>query len=111
MPLTQVLADFKASVQQCETLIANAHRVDGGGAPILPFLDQRQITVAAFLNMFIAWETFLETSLSRLMTGSATFSGSMPVRYVAPSNVDAAREMVIGIMRYFDYGNHEHMKK
>ncbi len=111
MSLTQALADFTSSVQQCENLIANAHRIDGNGSPILPDPDQRQITVAAFLNMFIAWETFLETSLAQLMTGNATSSGSVPVRYVSPLNADAAREMVLGIMRYFDYGNHEHMRK
>ena len=30
----------------------------------------KQITVAGFMNMFIAWETFLESSLVELMTGA-----------------------------------------
>lgn len=111
MSLAQVLANFKGSVAQCESLIANAHKVDPAGAPLFPAIDQQQITVAAFLNMFIAWETFLESSLAELMIGSPTVSGAAPVKYVAPLDLVAARRLVIGMMKYFDYGNHFNVKK
>jgi hypothetical protein len=94
MPLVKILADFKANVAQCDNLIANAHRVDASGTSILPPDDQKQITVAAFLNMYIAWETFIESSLAALMIGSATICGTMPIRYVSPMNLDAARTLV-----------------
>jgi hypothetical protein len=109
--LAQVLANFKGSVAQCESLIANAHRVDAAGAPLFPVIDQQQITVAAFLNMFIAWETFLESSLGELMIGSPTISGAVPVKYVAPLDLVSARQLVIGMMKYFDYGNHFNVKR
>lgn len=111
MPLGQVLADFKTDVAQCDRLISNAHGTDGAGTPILPALDQKQITVAAFLNLYVAWETFLETSLAELMVGSATISGTLPIRYVSPVNVEAARTLVIGVQRYFDYGNPDNVRK
>ena len=111
MPLTKILADFKADIAQCDNLIANAHRIDTSGNSIFPPADQKQITVAAFLNLFIAWETFLESSLTALMVGCATLSGSLPIRYVAPVSLEAARLLVIGIQRYFDYGNHEYVRK
>lgn len=111
MPLTQILQEFKDSVAQCDSLIANAHKVDAAGAPLLPPMDQRQITVAAFLNMFIAWETFLESSLVELMTGTPTIGGGAPTRYVRPPNVAAARELIVWVGRYFDYGNHQYMIK
>ncbi len=111
MPLTPVLAEFKASVAQCDILIANAHKTDAAGAPLFPPLDQKQITIAAFLNMFIAWERFLEVYLTNLMIGGPTLSGTPPVRYVIPQTLDTAREMVIGVMRYFDYANHDNMRK
>jgi len=111
LPLTLALADFKARVVQCESLIANAHKMDRTGIPILPPVDQQQITVAAFLNIFIAWETFLETSLAEFMTGTKTISGGMPVRYVSPTTLSSARELIIGVMKYFDYGNHHNLKK
>jgi hypothetical protein len=109
--LAQILADFKNSVGQCDSLIANAHKTDSAGAPLFPAIDQQQITVAAFLNMFISWETFIECSLTELMIGNPTISGSLPVKYVAPLSVTTARELVIGIMRYFDFGNHEYVRK
>jgi hypothetical protein len=110
--LGQILLDFKGSVAQCDILIANAHQTNGAGGPLLfPALDRQQITVAAFLNLFIAWETFLESSLSELMTGSPTTNGTVPTKYVSPLHAEAAREFVIGVRPYFDYGNHEYVKK
>jgi hypothetical protein len=111
VPLAQLLADFKASVMQCESLIANAHQINAGGVPVLPLLDRKQITVAAFLNLRIAWEAFLEASLAELMVGEPTLSGTVPVKFVSPIDLDTARMVVIGINRYFDYGNHDHMIK
>jgi hypothetical protein len=111
MSLADTLIAFQASALQCDHLIANAHQTNATGAAVLPALDQRQITVAAFLNLYVAWETFLEESLTKLMAGSLTISGRAPVRYVSPSTVDAARLLVIGVQRYFDYGNHANVRK
>jgi len=111
VPLNKDLADFKTAVAQCGSLIANAHKTDLAGIPVLPPSDQQQITVAAFLNLFIAWETFLESSLSHLMLGSPTRNGTIPIKYVSPPDADAARQMVIGALKFFDYGNHEYVKK
>jgi len=111
MALVQILTDFKSSVAQCDNLIANAHRTDAAGAPLLPVIDQRQITVAAFLNFFIAWESFLEATLADVMTGAVPTSGNIPVKFVAPPTIGAANEMIIGVMRYFDYANHSNVRK
>lgn len=32
------------------------------------------------------------------------------MRYVAPPDANAARELVKGVMRYFDYGNHRYVR-
>lgn len=111
MSLSDILAAFTIEINQCDSLIAHAHAVDLAGNQILPVVDQKQITVAAFLNMFIAWETFLESAFAGYMTGMATTSGRFPVKYVSPPNTDAARTMIISTQRYFDYGNHENVKK
>jgi hypothetical protein len=111
LPVTAVLNEFKSGVAECDSLIANAHQVSSAGVAILPLLDRQQITVAAFLNMFIAWETFLESSLAAFMEGDATMSGAAPVKFVSPINLDAARALIIGANRYFDYGNHENVKR
>lgn len=105
MSLAQVLAEFQSSVAQCDSLIGNAHQLDSSGRAILPPIDQKQVTVAAFLNLYIAWETFLESAMTELMVGSPTLSGRAPVRFVSPTSLDAARSLVIGVQKYFDYGN------
>jgi hypothetical protein len=110
MSVAQILADFKSATAQCESLITNAHRTDASGASLLPTIDQKQITVAAFLNMFIAWETFLEACFLEFMMGGRTLNGSSPVRYVSPVNVEAARRLILGVQwTYFDYAKHEHV--
>ena len=111
MSLLDILKAFRIEITQCDNLIAHAHAEDLAGNPILPAVDQKQITVAAFLNMFIAWETFLESAFAGYMTGEATMVGRFPVKYVSPRDTNAARAMVIGTQRYFDYGNHENVKK
>lgn len=111
MPVVQALVEFQAAVAQCDSLISNAHQPDATGQPILPDIDRQQITVAGFLNMFIAWETFLEAVLSHLMSGAVTAAGNAPVKFASPASPEIAKKMVIGTMRYFDYGNHFNFKK
>lgn len=73
----------------------------------MPAIDREQITVAAFLNMYIAWETFLESTTSAFLSGSPTINGTLPAKFAAPPTSAAAREMIVGINRFFDYGNHQ----
>ena len=111
MTIADILQDFQLSVQQVDSLVVNAHRTDAAGVFLFPAIDREQITVAGLLNLFIAWESFLEGSLAELMTGAVTISGGIPVRYVIPPTIDAARTMVLGISRYFDYANIDNVKK
>lgn len=111
MPVVAALGDFQGAVAQCDSLIANAHRSDAAGVEIFPESDRRQITVAAFLNLYIAWETFLETTTTALLSGAPTIGGGAPVKFAAPATRDAAHKMVIGINRYFDWGNHVNFRK
>jgi hypothetical protein len=92
-------------VAQCNSLIANAHKLDAAGSPLFPKLDRDQITEAGFLNMFKAWETFLESTLYAYMTGIPTLSGSVPTKYVSPPTVILASKMVAGHKTYFDFAN------
>lgn len=111
MAITQSLADFHASLAQCNSLIASAHRLDAVGSNLFPQRDREQITVAAFLNLFIAWEEFLEASITDFMMGDATMTGTNPVRFVAPLNRDHSNKMIVHTQRYFDYSNHENIRR
>lgn len=112
MPLGITLGEFQARVAQCDSLIANAHQVDATGMPLFPPLDRQQITVAAFLNFFVAWEGFIEDALTKVMAGNPTILGKHPAaRFVAPATQEAAKAMVIGIQRYFDYANNDNVRR
>ncbi|WP_074062338.1 hypothetical protein [Rhizobium etli] len=112
MPVQTALNHFNNAVAQCESLIANAHQtLPGNGQPLLPEIDRQQITVAAFLNMYIAWETFLEDALAAFLSGVPPLNGNALSKYASPPDAPAAKRMIIGINRYFDYGNHQNMMK
>src|SRR4051794_18561186 len=101
MPISDTLQQFRADVAQCDSLIANAHKTDSTGSGVLPTIDQQQITVAAFLNMYIAWETFLESAIIEFMTGASTISGRNPTKYVSPQHSQAARQIIAGVRAFF----------
>lgn len=110
MPAT-ALATFMADALQCDNLIAAAHHSDPAGTFTFSKIDREQITQAAFLNLFIAWERFLEDMFAKMMTGQPTVNGTHPVKYVAPPNIAAANAMVIGTQKYFDYANVELVRR
>lgn len=111
MAINQSLAGFQAAVAQCDSLISNAHKVDSAGASLFPLIDRQQITVAAFLNLFIAWEEFIETAITDFMMGEATMGGTQPTRYVVPPTREHSNKLVISTQRYFDYANHDNVRK
>jgi hypothetical protein len=96
---------------ECDDLVAAAHKQDASGVFLFSPLQREQITVAAFLNLFIAWEGFLEDAITKYMSGERPISGGNVVRYVAPISQSDAKLMIIGINKYFDYANHENIKR
>ena len=110
MPLNGILGQFRLNVAQCDNLIVAAHRVDASGYSLFSQVEREQITVAAFLNFFKAWEAFLEASIAQYLVGSPTISGRHPVRYAIPTDTARASRMVVGTMRYFDYANHDNVR-
>ncbi|WBQ13736.1 hypothetical protein L2D00_03390 [Hyphomonadaceae bacterium BL14] len=78
---------------------------------MLPIIDQRQIAVAAFLNLFRGWEAFLEGAMTKYMAGRKSALGRRPRKYVSPKDIDRALKILIGTGRYFDFANHENVKR
>lgn len=111
MPIAHAIATLNAKSTQCDSLIANAHRVDPNGAYLFTAIDREQITTAAFLNLFVAWEEFVETVFCSFLVGEATLSGALPVKHASPPTAGVAKSMLIGTNRYFDYANHDNVRK
>lgn len=102
---------FNSDVAQCDSLIATAHRVDAAGQFIFSSQNRKQITIASFLNLFIAWETFLEASIPLMMTGKKTMNGGRPKKFVSPKNLDKAQRILLHTnKKYFDFSNHDHVR-
>lgn len=64
------------------------------GVPQCSLQYKEIITEAAFLNSFMAWETFLEESFISYLLGDPPPVGGPPIRHVAPST----RPIAIGIL-------------
>lgn len=106
MGIPQTLTNFNNSLLQCDSLIAKAHSPSS-----LSALDKEQITTAAFLNMFIAWESFIEECFSSYLLGEQTISGISPVKFVNPRDEVHAKQIIVANNRFFDYANHEYVVK
>jgi hypothetical protein len=59
----------------------------------------------AFLQMFLAWEDFLEESFVRYMCGGKTASGYRPNLYVSPSCLDHAYDILRGQRAFIEWSN------
>lgn len=64
------------------------------GTPACSLHYREIITEAAFLNSFMAWETFLEESFVAYLLGNRPPTGPPPVRHVAPHT----RSIALGIL-------------
>lgn len=112
MLIPQAFEIFKEKIVQCDDLVAHAHQIHPvTGEGLLTQRDREQVTVAAFLNMFIAWEEYLESTLCLFLTGSSTMSGAIPGRFASPTDATHAAAMIIGVNRFFDYGNHDNFAR
>ena len=111
MPIADILAELRAEATECTDLIATAHRTGPDTLALFTQSEQRRITICAFLNLFVAWETFTEQSLVSFMIGDSAISGRFPTRFVTPATRESALAILMGNNRYFDFANHEHVGK
>ena len=111
MSLAASLARFTADAAQCDSLMGTAHHRDATGVYLFSPADRSLVTQSAFLNLFIAWEGFLEEAFAQFMIGSPSTSGVQPVKYVSPLTTGNAKLMIIGNSKYFDYANIDFVRK
>lgn len=111
LSIANALAAYNADVGQCLNLIGVAHQADLSGRYLLALRDREQITIAAYLNLFIAWEEFLECAFGAFMTGEVTLSGKAPVKYVLPTDKSHAGKMLVHMNQFFDFSNQDKVRK
>jgi hypothetical protein len=111
LALVDRLNELNLAISQCDSLIATAHKLDAAGLFLFSQKDREQIASAAFLNSFIAWEAFLEAAFADYLIGEPSLSGAAINKFAHPATPEAAKSMLIGVNKYFDYSNHEFVKR
>jgi len=92
------LAEFNARLDDSLLLATDANSFNEiRGGHLRPIRHKRicQINEMAFLDMFLAWEDFLEESFIRYMCGAVTITRYRPKVSVAPVNLDHALRFFI----------------
>lgn len=111
MTLGASLAALQTQSAQCAALIASAHRLDATGLDLFSATEREMITTSAFLNTFKLWEGFLEDSMSKYLAGKRPIGGAYVRKRASPANEQAAKTMLVGVMKFFDYANHDYVRK
>jgi hypothetical protein len=111
MGLASALADYGANIARAQGYISNAHARDASGNFVTPADHRAFIVDAAFLRMFIAWETFLESAFVAYTLGESSLGGRAPVRFVSPPNEHHSKLLLLGTQKYVDWANPEIVRK
>lgn len=111
MTLNDALVDFKASLTLSSDLVAAAHKTDAASNYIWSSDQRAAITQAAFLRLFVAWESFLESSFTLYMVGAPSAVGNNMSRFVTPRDQDHAYKMVLSDMRFVDWSRPDCLRK
>jgi hypothetical protein len=111
MPLIDSLNTFRDAVAETNNFIGLAFQQQRGGRYKLPQNQREFITDSAYLKLFIAWETFLESSFVNYMLGEPSVSGNLVMSFVNPLNVQHANKLLIGTQKYVDWSNPDIVKR
>jgi hypothetical protein len=112
MALVDALNEFHNGVARVNSYNLMAFETDPvSGAYFRTVDEQVFITNAAFLHLFISWESFLESSFTEYMLGELSISGTAVARHVTPLTIDHARRILIGTQKYVDWANPDIVKR
>ncbi len=111
MSLNDTLQKYKDHIVTINSYISIAHQQNSTGNYIHNQDTIKFITTSAFLKMFIGWETLLEESFIKYMTGFPTINGRNITCYVSPIDETHAHKILIGTQKYVDWANHEIVKR
>ncbi|GLR09100.1 hypothetical protein COO59_02720 [Mixta theicola] len=105
MSLEQSYKKFEEGILFVNSLITNAHQ-----EPVVNDI-KNFIVESAFLKMFIYWESYLEETLLKYLSGNTGLVEPLPLRYLSPIDELHANKMIIGTQKYVDWANVEIVKR
>ena len=110
MTSNECLNIYRDSVNKADLYMHNAFQQTPNNNYVHDEDYRHFIVNASILNFFIAWETFLESIFECFITGNGPVNGQVN-SCVTPRNEKHAQELLIGINKYFDWSNPEHVRK
>lgn len=111
MSLADSLSEFRAGIAQTNNLISMAYEQDADGNDIFDSTKKEFVITSAFLKMFIYWESFIEESFSKYLTGELSTNGTGVTCYISPNDREHALKILIGTQKYVDWANHEIVRR
>ena len=98
-----LLIEFRDAITVSRRLIAAAHQKDTTGSYNWAEADRSTVVEAAFLKVFIAWETIEEKSFIEYLVGSPSATGNVIPCFVQPRDRAHAAKLLIGVGRFVDW--------
>lgn len=111
MALAQNLNDFRLTNTELMSHINFAHLKYANGAYKIARNLREFISEAAFLRIFIAWETFIENCFVDYLLNEPSILNNRPAKWATPINKEHAQEIIIGNQRHMDWSNPEAIRK
>ncbi|MBV8391089.1 MAG: hypothetical protein JO080_14890 [Mucilaginibacter sp.] len=111
MAIAQNLADFRASVVELNSHITYAHQRYRNNSFKIASNLREFISESAFLRIYIAWETFLETCFVDYLLNEVSVLNNRPAKWVNPIDKEHAQQIIIGNQRHMDWSNPETVRK
>jgi hypothetical protein len=107
MALNQNLLDFRANITEMNQHIQFAHQKYANGNYKIAANLRKFIIESAFLKMFVAWETFVESSFVDYLINEESILLRRPAKWATPIDRKHANQIIIGNQRYMDWSNPE----
>jgi hypothetical protein len=106
-----LLIEFRDAITVSRRLIAAAHQKDATGAYTWAEADRSTVVEAAFLKVFIAWETIEERSFIEYLVGAPSATGNVIPCFVQPRDRAHAAKLLIGVGRFVDWSTPDPVRK
>lgn len=107
MALNQNLIDFRATIIELNQHIQFAHQKYANGNYKIAANLRIFVSESAFLKMFVAWETFVESSFIDYLINEESILLRRPAKWATPIDRKHANQIVIGNQKYMDWSNPE----
>lgn len=111
MALIQNLQTYRASIKESQGFITHAHQTYASGAYKITGNLRKFISESAFLKVFIAWETFVESCFIDFLLNEPSIQNNRPAKWANPIDREHAHQLLRGTQKYVDWANPEIVKR